>query len=69
MGGYSRNDYVELIMKDPIILAIEIAQKNYEEGHLTLEQLLDFTKTAINAVAKCNGYEEKFGLPFPENPL
>jgi hypothetical protein len=56
-------------MKDPIILALEIAQKNYEEGHITLEQLVDFTQKAINAVAKCNGYEEKYGLPFPEKPL
>lgn len=56
-------------MKDPIILALEIAQKNYEEGHITLEQLVEFTQQAINAVAKCNGYEEKYGLPFPEKPL
>lgn len=56
-------------MKDPILLALEIAQKNYEQGHITLDQLVEFTKTAINAVAKCNGYEEKYGLPFPENKL
>lgn len=56
-------------MKDPIVLAIEIAKKNYEDGHITLDQLVDFMKTAINAVAKCNGYEERFGLPFPKNPL
>ena len=56
-------------MKDPIVLAVEIAQKNYKEGHITLEQLIDFTQKAINATAMCNGYAEKFGLPFPENPL
>lgn len=56
-------------MKDPIVLAVEIAQKNYKEGHITLEQLVKFTQQAINAVAMTNGYVEKFGLPFPENPL
>lgn len=54
-------------MKDPIVLAVEIAQKNYQEGHITLNQLVAFTQQAINAVAKCNGYAEKFGLPFPEH--
>lgn len=53
-------------MDDSITMAVKIAQKNYEQGHITQDQLIEFMRVAINAVAKCNGYEQKFGLPFPE---
>lgn len=54
-------------MPDVIVLACELAFKAYERGEITKEKMIKIVKIAINARAKENGYDEKFGIPFPES--
>jgi hypothetical protein len=50
---------------DTVLLMAKIAFKNYEEGHLSKEELLKVLKRCVNCRAVENGYVERFGMPFP----
>lgn len=53
-------------MADTIVLACEIAFKLYKKGEISKDKLIKILQISINSRAKENGYEERFGLPFPE---
>lgn len=50
-------------------LIIETAFRLHKEGILSRANFVDILQTLVNAVARDNGYAEKYGLPFPARPL
>jgi len=53
-------------VSDPIILAVRMACDKHDRGEIDDDTLMQVFKVAINATAKLNGYEQRFGKPFPE---
>lgn len=57
------------VPRDPIVAILEIAIDLHKQKIIDDATLIETMKKCVNATAECNGYVEKFGLPFPEVPL